>query len=1341
MTPWRHHLRRARFAVMAAVAVLLIGAAVFVGMVQALLPLATHYPDFIARQLSARLHRPVKFSAISSQWQPSGPLLTVRNLTLGPGEPGGQSITLPHAALKFDFGAWLHPAHRWITLRLNDLELRLEHSQAGWQVAGFGTTGGQAHASLQSLPVNLDLRKLQVDIVDAVTGRSWQVLSPHLMVVNIGDTIRFGGSVRQLGTRQAAAINGRVDAARRDYDLHLSTRDMDLAEAVRGLDLHRYVVASGHGDFDIWSSWRDGKLDSAALRYDVRNLAGSGPDGRHVDLASLSGVFRARHVEGGWDIAWRGPGKARANIDDAGGAIVHLRGRGGAWRVSAAARSIDATPWLSLLAMAPQAPQPLVEWVAKAQPHAHIDAAALVWNGPGSYDATLRLSGLRAAAAGAVPGIALSRAVLRADPEAASVELPKQAATLAVTDVFRKPFVFRQFGGTLVAWREDGLWNIGAEDLHFDNGGFAGNGRAHLVWLGDGHRPFLSASGSLEHGKVADAKLFWPYRSMPASLIAWLDHAFVGGDVTAGRVLVRGNLDDWPFLHHEGRFEATGAVKDAEFEFADDWPRATGVDAALDFVNNRMGIVATHATVQGVTATHAVATIPDLGNGVLDLDVQGGGSGAQLLDFVRHSPVGKHAQDALQGLKVGGGGKFDIKLAIPLADAAAFSLGGKVTLAHADVTADKWKLALKGLGGAFSINRTGFRAQDLAATFRGAPARLSIAVGEGNVADAADIVEASMDTRVSAQTLVQGYPDLDSLVAHASGVAPFHIGVKVPAAAGGAPATPVLDVQSSLEGIALDLPAPLEKPAASILPLGLTLRLPPDGAPLTVSLGDVLQVHGRLADATRNLPTALAVNFGSVMPQAIPAEGLVAGGHAPRLDVSGWIQQAMGAESGTPMPQLARADVGTDDAEVFGTSLGALRFMYEAGAQDDAVGFEGPAVKGTLQLPTHDLMTRGITAHFAHLHWPEPPPPKQPAPEQPPPVTSPVAPMAVPPLHVTIDDLRLGNARLGAISFASAPTLAGMHISRFDAKGADFSIQAHGDWLGTRASSHSHFVTDISAHDFGKTLAAFGLSGLLAGGSDTHVHIDGSWPGAPSSFSLAWMTGTLDIKVGEGRLLAVRPGLGRLLGLLSLRELPSRLMLHFGDVFKSGFGFDKVSANFTLKDGSAFTRDMVITAPAAKIAMYGRTGFRARDFDLTVDVTPHVGGTLPVVGAVIGGPVGAAAGLVVQGLIGKGLNKAAGSIYRVTGSWDKPEIKTIATAPAPASTAPSPASTAPLAASTAALPASTAALPASTTPLPASTVPLPASTVLLPASTTPLPASTVPPPASTAPLPAPMESG
>jgi hypothetical protein len=41
---------------------------------------------------------------------------------------------------------------------------------------------------------------------------------------------------------------------------------------------------------------------------------------------------------------------------------------------------------------------------------------------------------------------------------------------------------------------------------------------------------------------------------------------------------------------------------------------------------------------------------------------------------------------------------------------------------------------------------------------------------------------------------------------------------------------------------------------------------------------------------------------------------------------------------------------------------------------------------------------------------------------------------------------------------------------------------------------------------------------------------------------------------------------------------------------------------------------------------------------------------------VIGGPIGIAAGLAVQGVLGKGLSHVATQRYHVGGTWDKPVI-------------------------------------------------------------------------------------
>ena len=108
-------------------------------------------------------------------------------------------------------GAWLRPAHRWITLRLRGMELRVERTASGWQVAGFGNSSGETHASLESLPVDLDLSDLRVDIVDDATGRSWRLLAPSLRVVNVGDVVRFTGNTHYTN---AAAASGAFGAAR-----------------------------------------------------------------------------------------------------------------------------------------------------------------------------------------------------------------------------------------------------------------------------------------------------------------------------------------------------------------------------------------------------------------------------------------------------------------------------------------------------------------------------------------------------------------------------------------------------------------------------------------------------------------------------------------------------------------------------------------------------------------------------------------------------------------------------------------------------------------------------------------------------------------------------------------------------------------------------------------------------------------------------------------------------------------------------------------------------------------------------------------------------------------------
>lgn len=1310
MNPWRHRLRRARFFLGALIAAALIAAAVAIGLLQLAMPLAAHYPDQLAGLLSQRLHRPVHFDSVESEWQPSGPLLIVHGLTLGPEYKGGESLSLRRAAIKFDLSAWLKPAHRWITLRLTGLELRMRHDASGWRVLGLGNPNQNQQAPLQSLPVDLDLRNLTVGIDDAEAQRSYMLSSPRLRVVSVGGTLRFGGDVARQGSPRPITIIGRFDPVKQDADLYIVGRALDLASMARDVDLQGLHLRSGRGDLELWGSWRGNGLRSVAARFNLRDLALGAPGGRHAETPALSGVVELNRKPDGWELRYRDAGKSGDDIDDVGGLILQMHGSGNARRISLAARDLDLTPLLPFIGLLPQAPAGVSDWITAAHPHAQIAAAAMRWSANGRYAVVAHLHALGANAHGELPGADALDGTLRGDNESLSFEIPGQAITLDYPAVFRQPFAFSVFGGTLVAWREDGLWHFATDQLDFDNDQFGGQGRA-LVILPEGGKPFVDAYAMVTHAEVPAAKLFWP-SSMPASTIQWLDRGLVAGKVEAGSVVMRGSLDDWPFVNHKGRFDALGRVSGAVLDYGDDWPRADHIDATAEFLDNQMIIEATHAETMGNTITHAIATIPDLGNGELNLAAEGRGTGATLLGFVKSSPVGKDAAATLSSLDLSGDGKLSFTLVIPFAKPETFALDGNLQLSNGAVVARQWNLVLQALNGRLHFDQKGFRADNISARWHGAPASLSIALG-GDTADPAYQLQAVLNGAFSTASMLQDYPDLAPLAKIAQGTSNFRIGFTI--AAGGKPenAPKMLSVQSDMRGIALQLPAPLDKPASATLPMNLQLGMPIPGAEIDLSLGDLLRARGHLPDTTAHKPASLGVMFGTTQP-GIPASGMVVNGRAPTLDLGGWAELAAGEGASTNpqtstaaaavngLPTLTEAQVSTDEALAFGTRLGRLSLRFATNADAHVIGFDGTSLAGTLTLPTSNLAQRGISADLQRLYWPEAPTPPATAPASaapavaatskpaasnaaantvattgtapaanatttvatkpavpantvPPDALSGVAPASLPPLHISVADLRLGDARLGETHFESAPVANGMHIARMETQSKSVQIHAQGDWLGTAQANHSQMKIDLRSDDLGRMLEAFGFGGLIGGGENTHVVIDGSWPGAPTAFALANMEGTLKFSIGEGRILEVKPGVGRLFGLFSIADLPRRLTLDFGDVYKSGLGFNSVTGDLTLRGGNAYTDGVEIKGPAADIHIRGRTGLRTHDYDQIVDASPHTGGALAVVGAVVGGPIGAAAGLALS----RGLNQVTHARYSITGSWTHPVITTI----------------------------------------------------------------------------------
>lgn len=1261
---WRQRMHRIARAAGWVVGVAVISLAVLAGLIQLLLPTLANHPQWVAAQLSQQLHRPVSFASMEGRWEASGPLFIMRDVTIGPGE-SGSPLHIPETELKLDLGGWLLPSRHLLNLHARGLQLDLSRDADGtWHINGIGVAGGQDRqsASFRGLSVELRLSDLRLDITDARVNKHYSLLARQLRMSKQGGRIRVGAILQREGV--AGELRGagsfREDGA--DGRLWLSGNNIDLPTFTAGVDMGGYTAESGHGSFASWLDWRDAKVVRSLTRFDLNDMVLASPEGNKAHVSALHTLAELRKGQDGFQLRWA--------TDDGSALAADLHQLDGEQaRVDVAARDLQLGPLLPWLALKPELSPGMAQWVGAGKPHGKLSHAALRWTraqGIEFIDAGFSAVGIDAA--GKLPGIDRLDGELRGDTQALSLELPGQATVLNFPHTFRKPFVMSQLGGTFAFWHADGDWHIGIAPLDFQGAGYGGQVRGEIALHDAGGRPFLDLYAALSHADVDAAKLFWPIDSMSPAAVDWLDRALVAGKITSSSVVVHGDLADWPFLHNEGRFEARTEISDLALDYGKDWPRAEGVSAVANFVNNGMLVETNAGQSLGVKVERAVALIPDFANTTLDLNVRGSGTGASLMDFVRRSPIGSHQADALAKLSLGGTGNFDFHLVLPLKDAKDFTLAGTAQLKDADLSAPDWNLKLDKINGPATFDGHGFHAGPLDTGFRGQPSKLDLAIASATGRPDTTF-SARLTGRYGVAELVQGFSELDWLKEIAAGRSDFTVGFDIVRPDTVANASQILTLDSTLAGMTLDAPTPMKKPAEASLPLHLSMSLPVRGSDLQISLGQIVRQRFRLSDGDSH-PLGATFNFGTRMPDTVPDKGIRIRGRASKLDVTGWVQRTV-ASSGSNGPGLESIDVSVDQAEVFGHVFPSMRIQATPQADELNVDVDSADIAGRFTVPSADLNKRGVTARLQRLYWP-----KSTTPDSKPgtnvPVGNPantgVTPSALPPFHLWVGDLRFGESKLGEARLETWPTDRGMHIDQLRALSRSVQINASGDWDGTATNSRTHMRIDFAAENLGEMLGAFGFAGLFNGGK-THTLLDATWPGAPSAMELANMEGKLTVQVTNGSIPEVGPGVGRLFGLVSVVEMPRRLTLDFGDVFSKGFAFDSIAGDFTLAGSNATTQNLEIRGPAAEISIKGRTGLRTKDYDQQVMVVPHVGNSLPIVGAVVGGPIGAAAGFVAQGLLGRGLNRVAVMHYRITGPWDKPVIEKTGSSEVPAALA------------------------------------------------------------------------
>ena len=1297
-TSLRRRLRLARRGLWYVTAVSLVLLALGAGIVSQLLPLAEQHPDRIAEWLSARAGRPVQFDKLETAWTRRGPLLRLDGLRVGTGK---DAVAIGAAEILVSQYAGLLPGRSFTEVRVRNLALTLERADDGrWQVRGLPgqSQGADPLSALEGLG--------ELQVIDARLGISAPSLKIETVISDVDLRLQVDGKRVRCGLRARSRRDGSPVDFVLDFDrgsgngrLYASAKNADLSSWSSLLHVNGVTIAEGRGRAEVWASLRrhrvasisvDGDLEGVRLRGAPfaataaggasSNVAAKATDAAPVaTFARLQAVAHWRAEADGWRLDAPSM-QVHAQADSKPQILDGLVLAGGK-RYGLRAERIDAGPLFAVLALSDRLDPKLRRWLTAAKPGAVLERVSVGGlrggadsGGAGGglrIEATVR--DLQFAAIGDSPGIEGLSGDLRGDAEAIAFVFDAKAKLR-----FDWP---RGFGvahvvglrGEAIGWREGAGWRVETPALRIDGDGYGADLRGGLWFQGDGTAPRIDIAADLDDALAPTAKRFWPKHAMSPALVHWLDTALVSGHVRDGRAVIAGELEHWPFRSPTGAaptgvFDARATLQDMRVKFNADWPATSDMDADIAFIGNGFS-VAGKAVLAEVGIREFKAGISDYVDGALGIDAHADADAAKLLGLVRQSPLRKDHAGVLSSLGASGPASVGFALALPLHGPPSQKpkINGEIELRGVRLAESEWKLAFAGVNGRARYDENGFSANDLRAQYDRQDGRLSLRAGRGHVRDKRQGFEAELEASLTSDDLLDRASDLAWLKPFVRGRSRWTAGIAIPAGIVGskstkAPAstkTPTaqitrLQLHSDLVGMALDLPAPMDKAVGTALPTTLDLQLPIGKGEIALAFGQRFALRAKDTQGQLGIRAAFGTDR---IAEAPPSTGLVIGGRAATLDAIGWVALTHG-NGGSRLP-LRRADVVADRLLLLGAAFPDTRLQIVPASGGLGVQLEGAALAGALLVPDTD--GGSIAGRLQRLHWRSAGSAvaTSASPATTTSGTGDIDPSKVPAINLRVDDLRIAGAVLGDTQFRSRPTATGMGIVQLQTRAPQRRIDIAGDWSGRGAATRTRLNATLASDDFGALLGDFGMGGRLVSGKGD-ARFDASWAGSPMAFQLAALDGTLAVNVKDGRLVGIEPGgTGRVLGLLSITQLPRRLTLDFRDFFSKGFAFNKLGGTVKFGGGSARSDDFAIDGPAASINIRGAANMRTQTFDQTIEVLPKTGNLLTAVGAIAGGPVGAAVGAVANAVLQKPLGQVAAKNYRVTGPWKDPKVEVV----------------------------------------------------------------------------------
>ena len=1215
------------------------------------LPNVGIYHGQIEEAISRAVGQPVTIGSIEARWQRLNPDLLLDNVVISDRQ-GSPAFSLQQVETVL---SWSSLWRGQVTLALLSFERPVLHvrreTNGRITVAGIAAEGESDPEFAQWVLAQKRIRIRNATVLweDRLRGAPPLVLEDlQFGLDNKGRNHRFGLS--------AAPPSGL--AARIDVRGEISG---DLGEALENLS-GRIFIQLDFADLAGWRAWVDYPVYLPQGRGAVRlwgDLAGGqgmltadvaledlrirlGRKVPELALDSLRGRLAGRYREGDWALTG-----SKVELQAADGTRVAPTDFNAAWRQqgpggrisgSAGASFLDFAVLGKLASYLPLDPRSR-ELLEYYQPQGRVSELRATWNRVGDslerYSLKAGFADLGLRAGGYFPGAKGLSGVLEFTEAGGEISLDSKNAGVSLPAVFSEPDIALDLLRGHARWKVTGdVVDVKLESLRFENADAAGAASGSYRHTGEG-------PGMIDLGATlsrADGRAVWRYlpKVISQDVRDWVRRGIVVGKASDARLVLKGNLADFPFRERaQGTFQITAKAADVKLDYASGWPVIEGIDGVLSF-GVGMRVVAERGTLMGARLSDVIAEIPDFESFDERLKIRGEAHGptGEFLRFIDESPVGDKIDKYTQDMKATGNGKLDLVLDIPLRRVTDSRVSGEFHLQNNQIHLFEGMAPVTQVNGRLLLTESSIQSPEITGRVFGGPVRVGIRSHADRVA-----VQVAGTSNVSDLLRHFRLPAGDRLTGSAAWKSAIDIRHR----------QVDLVIDSDLVGVASLLPEPLAKAAAAPLALRVEKTSAEAGREqYRATLGNVAQAV--FVKGGEGLERAV-VALGSGEAR-LPERGVAVRIAVPRFDADAWKALADGdsaGRNGMSLPALDLVSIKTPLLRLFGRDF--TQVDSELRPRDDgwqialnmveAAGdlFWRQAGEGSLEGRLRRLVVQPAGGAAG---------------------VNPTVINSLPALSLAVADFRIGERMLGQLELRARNDKGAWQLETLNLRNPDGALNGRAVWRNDGAGRHqTRLDFELTASDVGRLLNRLGFVDAIRRGSATLAG-DLRWDGPLTTIHYPSLTGQMAVNAENGQFNKLDPGVGRLLGLLSLQSLSRRLTLDFRDIFSEGLAFDSIEGRTAVNAGVMRTAGALrINSPAAQIEIEGEADLKNETQNLQVLVRPQVGSVAAIGAATLVNPIAGAAALVASTILRNPLGRLFSYRYHVTGSWSDPRVEKV----------------------------------------------------------------------------------